>query len=279
MRRLHRTGTLAIDDVAQQLLGKQRVPARTPQHVAQRLRRELRITAERAAQQTFALVVAERPEMQERNAVAAEQPAERNEQRMRRDDLVVAVGADQQHAARDGSFGQHVEDPEQLAVGPVEIVERQHRRAALRDAVEGGEHRGQLLVARRRALVERARAVRRAQQVPERAQRPLPELATGRRLDAVPSGREAHAELAHQPRFADPRLAGDQHEAASAFGGRPAPGAQVLQLADAAYELTTDDAFRNHLGYPRGSRARSHCPRRRSSPPCARAAIWKVVPP
>jgi hypothetical protein len=247
VRRLHRAGPLAVDDVAQQLFGKQWVAGRAAQHVAQHLGRKLGV-GQRAAQQTFALVVVERAEPQQRDAVAPQQPPERHEQRVRRDDLVVAIRSDDQHPPRGGALGQHVEDPEQLGVGPVQVVERQHRGAALRDAVERGQHRGELLVARRAALVERAAAVERPQHLRERAERPPSEFPAGRRRDAVPARREPRAELAHQPRLSDPGLACDQNEAAVTLGRRSAPCAKMLQLDDAAYELTADDAFRNHLG-------------------------------
>ena len=186
--------------------------------------------------------------------------------------LVGAVGGEQQDALLAGVAHEEGQEVARRPVGPVDVLEDEHERLRLGQAPQQREQQLEHAPLRGRRLrgggVELGEQRREADRAPAQlvGAQP-PQGADDRRegqlavaeVDAV-AGEHARAlfagaggELRDQPRLADARLAGDEHDRGPPVGGALQSGAEPGQLALAPHELRTRDP----LGQlPRPSTAR-----------------------
>ena len=137
-----------VDRVAKQLFCEERVPARTPCYVVQRIRGQRVALAERRFQELRRLIVPKGFENEARYGRLAQQPAQRRKDRLRGSYLVVAIRRDEKQALCGRTFSQQRQRAEQFDIGPVHVLEQDDAGAMQRDAVERGAY-GRKLIALR----------------------------------------------------------------------------------------------------------------------------------
>ena len=273
----------------QQLLGEERVATGAGQHRGDELR--LGRLAPDARQLRRHIGLAERAELDDLDALQAQQLGEQRAERVTPMELIGPVGGQQQHRLATGVAN---EEPEEVAcrrIGPMEVLQDEHQRPFLRQAMQDPEHdleqagagrRGAqrrigwpLGASRRRTEVGQqvrqlgasrpdqaveAVGVQRAHQRSEgRDERSVREAGlTDRQAvsfqDERPGRPGAFQELLHQPRLADPRLAGDEARAGPAGRGLLERVGQAGELGGASDEDGTADARHGGDDSHRGSR-------------------------
>ena len=183
--------------------------------------------------------------------VAAQEIAERDAQRVRRLELVVAVARDQQRRHARDPPRQQAQHVERRLVGPVRVLEHDDRRVA---PGELAEHRGGHRVGRRargHEVLELAAGDR--ADVHQRAER------RGREECVAVAPQDARvlgvplAEVAQQRRLADARLAGHEHQPAARLQRRVEHVERRVALEQRGLEIEGHGAILPLLGDPPGA--------------------------
>jgi hypothetical protein len=173
--------------VAQQFFAEERVAVRATPDVAQDVLGHRAFGRERVAQQLRHLALVERLQLHERRRAVAQDAAQQRERRMAGNDLVVAVGADEEHPLVDGPLGEHEQQLHDVGVGPVQVFEDDDRGRTRGQPFEGVDQRRHLLVLRSERMRGDAAGrvrVERPEDLQPRAEGSLRELAASAPADA-----------------------------------------------------------------------------------------------
>ena len=127
-------GQAALGQVAGELLDEERVAVRLGAD---------RGGLGRAVEQLGDLVLREPLEVQARQRALALEVGERLQQRMARPELVVAVGADEQHGAELRRARQRAQEKEGAAIGPVQVVDDEQQRSGPGEPPGGRDDAGE----------------------------------------------------------------------------------------------------------------------------------------
>ena len=247
-QRLGQQPAVAVLGVREQLLGEQRVALRAAEEpLGQLVRGRLLQDARELRGDLVAVEALERDPL---DAGGALQLGQQRAQRVAPVQLVGAVGDDEAERLLARAAHEEREEVARRAVGPVDVLERQQHRAGASELLEQRQHRleqaalagarllvgacadaaqlgqqvGERVARARRELLGRVRAHparERPQRGDERRVRDLraAELEALAQEHARIARTRARLHLAQQPRLADARLAGDEHERRPPAGG------------------------------------------------------------
>ena len=164
----------------------------------------------------------------------ARQLAEHDLQRAVRSQLIVAERDEREHGQRRDPAAEQLDDVERPLVGPVDVLDHEHRRGLVRQF--GDERSHELVrhppVGRKPTEVE-AGVLRDVEERPECARREQP-------LARAPQHSGSwlvRAELAEQRGLADARLASQKHHPPTAVGRLGEPGGEIFEQLGAFEEL------------------------------------------
>ena len=206
---------LAIDRVTREFFCEKGVAVGALSDVFEHEFRERVSPVDRMVQERERRRPIERRERDRADGAFAHQFAECDEERILRYEFVIANGDDEQKPSRRRTRRENAQRSDEVFVGPVNVFHDCDRRSATREPIECGNDAFEAFARRFERSSGPPLRIEAVEQLVDRAERILRELAAFDATDASRAARDGLRELFDETRLSDARFARDDDEAAA----------------------------------------------------------------